>query len=240
MKKRLLLTTVFLIVFSYHQLSAQKANAYEVKAISAMKKVMKGTDLSANVNWDTIPKANLFAVAPMNRLKGEVTIIDGKMHASQVDADNLVTIRNDWQVKSPFTAYAYVAEWESFQTTLTTNNVADIQNFIEEFAKDKGYDLDKPFPFRIKGDFDKLTYHIISKPEYQKKHNHKLHKKAKRIFDLQDVNGELLGFYSQQHEGVFTHKNKFIHVHFVNENNAGHLDDLITKAQRVEVLLPVK
>ena len=59
-------------------------------------------------------------------------------------------------------------------------------------------------------------------------------------FDLQNVNGELLGFYSQQHEGVFTHKNKFIHVHFVNENNAGHLDDLITKAQQVEVLLPVK
>ena len=76
---------------------------------------MKGTDLSAHIDWDTIPKANLFAVAPMNRLKGEVTIIDGKMHASQVDADNLVTIRNDWQVRSPFTVYTYVAEWESFK-----------------------------------------------------------------------------------------------------------------------------
>ena len=65
-----------------------------------------------------------------------------------------------------------------FQTTLTTNNAADIQNFIEEFAKDKGYDLDKPFPFRIKGDFDKLKYHIISMPDDQKKHN-KSHKKCK-------------------------------------------------------------
>ena len=240
MKKRFLIISILLVVFSYQQLSAQNASAYEVKAISSMKKVMKGTDLSANVSWDTLPKAHLFAVAPMNRLKGEVTIIDGKMHASQVDAENYVTIRNDFEVKSPFTAYTYVAKWESFKTTLTTNSVADIEDFIEKFAKSKGYNLNKPFPFMIKGNFYKLTYHIISKPENQIKHNHKLHKKAKRVFDLQNVNGELLGFYSQKHEGVFTHKDKFIHVHFVNENNAGHLDALNINEQQIEVLLPAK
>ena len=234
--------TIFIVIFiSALQLSsAQQTDAYQVKAVSAMKKVMMGTDFSAHIDWDTIPKANLYALAPMNRLQGEVTIIDGKMHASQVDKDSQVTIRHDYKVKSPFAVYAHVDHWESYETKLSTNKVSDIQDFIEKIATDKGYDLDKPFPFRIKGDFDQLKYHIISMPEDQKKHNHQLHQKAKRFFDLKNITGELLGFYSQQHEGVFTHKNQFIHVHFVDEkaSNAGHLDGLSTVDTTVEVLLP--
>jgi acetolactate decarboxylase len=240
MKKIFLTTLILLSLLNYHQLSAQQTDAYQVKAVSAMKKVMMGTDLSAHIKWDSIPKANLFALAPMNRLQGEVTIIDGKMHVSQVDKDCQVSISHDYKVKSPFAVYAHVSQWESFQTTLTTKNVNDMQNFIEEFAKDKGYSLDKPFPFRINGDFDQLRYHIISMPKGQKKHNHQLHQQAKEFFDLQNVKGELLGFYSQHHQGVFTHKDQFIHVHFVDEkaSNAGHLDGLSTGDTTVEVLLP--
>jgi len=240
MKKNILFITIVLTISGYQNSSAQQTDAYQVKAVSAMKKVMMGTDLSAHIKWDSIPKANLFALAPMNRLQGEVTIIDGKMHASQVDKDRQVTIRHDYKVKSPFAVYAYVEHWESYETKLSTNKVSDIQDFIEKFATDKGYDLDKPFPFRIKGNFDKLKYHIISMPKGQKKHNHQLHQQAKEFFDLQNVKGELLGFYSQHHQGVFTHKDQFIHVHFVDEkaSNAGHLDGLSTGDTTVEVLLP--
>ena len=234
--------TIFIVIFiSALQLSsAQQTDAYQLKAVSAMKKVMMGTDFSAHIKWDTLPKANLFALAPMNRLQGEVTIIDGKMHASQVDKDRQVTLRHDYNVKSPFAVYTHVNHWESYETKLSTNKVSDIQKFIEKIAKDKGYDLDKPFPFRIKGDFDQLKYHIISMPKGQKKHNHQLHQQAKEFFDLQNEKGELLGFYSRQHQGIFTHKGQLIHVHFVDdeEKNAGHLDGLSTEDTTVEVLVP--
>ena len=229
-----------LAFFTFITSAAQQTNAYEVKTVSAMRKVMKGIDLSAHIEWDSISKNNLFAIAPINRLKGEVTIINGKMHASQVDNDDQVVMRNDWQIKSPFAVYTYISKWRSFQAKFTTKNLTDIQNFIEKFAKKKGYKIDKPFPFRIKGNFDQLEYHIISMPEGQNEHNHKLHQKAKQFFNLQDVKGELIGFYSQHHQGVFTHKNQFIHVHFVDEkaSYAGHLDGISTVGTSVEVLLP--
>jgi acetolactate decarboxylase len=71
----------------------------------------------------------------------------------------------------------------------------------------------------------------------EKEHNHDLHKKSKVHFTEKSVSGTLLGFYSTQHEGVFTHKGQYIHVHFVNENKraTGHLDGIIVKKAVIQL-----
>ncbi len=211
----------------------------DVRTISAMKKVMTGEDLSAHLNWNSIPRKHLFAVAPLGRVQGEVSVIDGKMYSSQVDSTNEISINNDWNIQSPFAVYATVSEWETFEIDKPIQSEDELQTLIEQLASENGYDLSTAFPFRVLGTFSTIDYHIISKPIEEIEHNHELHKKAKKHFHLKNTTGELLGFYSQNHEGIFTHKGHFIHTHFIDEErkNMGHLEKLII-ASEIKILLP--
>lgn len=210
----------------------------EIKTVSAMKKVMMGEDLSAHISWDTVPQKNLFAVGPLGRIQGEITIIDGKMYTSQVTKNNTVAIKNDWNIQSPFTVYAYVKEWEQIETQANFSNEEELQSSIEKIAQQLGRDLSNPFVFRIVGIFDTIDYHIISKPINEKEHSHELHNLAKKHFYLQNVAGELLGFYSQNHEGVFTHRGQYIHTHFIDDQkqSMGHLER-VKASKKIKILI---
>jgi len=229
----LLLSILTLLAFT------QKTLLPEVKTVSAMKKVMMGYDLSVNISWDTLPKQNLFAIAPLGRIQGEVTVIDGVMYSSIVDANNKVVISQDWNIQSPFAVYAQVSAWDTFTFKVKIKNEEELQTVIEKLATKNGYDLNKAFPFRVIGEFSNIDYHIISKPLEEKEHNHELHNKAKKHFKLSKVKGELLGFYSKHHEGVFTHKGDYIHTHFIDDKreHMGHIENLKTK-KTIIILLP--
>lgn len=208
--------------------SCQNNSTAKVYTNSAMKKVMKGQDLSAHILWDTLQKENLFALAPLGRIEGEVTIVDGQIYTSTVDSANNVIIKTDWSVKSPFAVYSYVEEWTDFSVEEIITSIEDLEKTVEAIAKKNGYNLSNATPYRVRGEFDTVIYHVISKPKSELEHNHKLHIKAKKKFYLQHTEGELLGFYSKNHEGIFTHKGHFTHTHFLNypASAMGHLDHI--------------
>lgn len=222
----------FVMLLAIVLVSCQKGketNATEIQTVSAMRKVMMGEDLSAHILWDTIARKNLYAVCPLGRIEGEITIVDGKMYAARVNANNTVDLADKWDVRSPFAVYAYVREWEEIKTEAHFSNDKELQEFIEKVAKSNGKDLTQPFVFRIVGDFETIKYHIISKPEAEMEHDHEAHDRAKRHFTLQRIEGEVVGFYSQSHEGIFTHRGNYIHAHFVDagKTTTGHLEQAI-------------
>lgn len=230
---------VYFIAITIVLSSCTEKNSIEVRTISTMKKVMMGQDLSMNVLWDTIPKENLYALAPLGRIQGELTIVNGTIYTSEVDSNNTIVIQNNWDVNSPFAVYANVAEWLSFETVEKIENERELQALIENIAGKNGYDLNTAFPFRVLGDFSSIDFHIISKPIDEKENSHELHNKAKKHFLLKNTNAELVGFYSRNHEGVFTHKGHYIHTHIIDENktNMGHLENLSTE-NKIKILLP--
>jgi acetolactate decarboxylase len=240
-KKTKILITIFLLLFAsllHSQEIYEKLNN-KVEVVSNMKKVMTGQDLSASVKWDTIPREHLFAVSPLDAVAGEVTIIDGAIYTSTVNKKGKVKLARSWGVKSPFAVYAQVSSWEAFETEVNISNEDELQKTIEYIALKNGYNLNEPIPFKIEGNFDEVLYHIISKPKKEKIHNHELHQKAKKFFTLKNTSGVLIGFYSQNHEGIFTHKGQFVHTHFVDDTkqNMGHLDD-IKIYQTIKIFLP--
>jgi acetolactate decarboxylase len=242
MTKQLLSTALIATILISYKSNNQKSegsnqSSYEVKTISAMKKVMMGEDLSAHVNWDSIPKEDLFAVAPLGRIQGEITVIDGKMYVATVDSLNNITIHSGWNIQSPFAVYTNVPKWVTFEVDILIQSEDELQVLIDKVASENGYDLNTAFPFRVLGTFSKIDYHIISKPSNELEHNHELHKKAKKHFHLENVKGELLGFYSKHHEGVFTHKGHYIHTHFIDDNieNMGHLENVVIN-QKIKIL----
>jgi acetolactate decarboxylase len=241
MKQQLRLNKIKQIVFIMAMVMAHSSQAQEVKTVSEMRKVMMGEDLSTHLLWDSIPHKHLFGISPLGRIEGEITIIDGKFYSSKVNKKGEIKVDTNWKSKAPFAVFAHVEKWKSIEVELLINNENELQDAIEKIAKENGYDLNTAFPFRIMGNFEKVDFHIISKPKKEKTHNHDLHDKAKKRFSLINTSGELLGFYSQNHIGVFTHKGHFIHTHFIDhqKKNMGHLDD-ITINQKITILLPIQ
>jgi acetolactate decarboxylase len=230
-------------IFFLFLINILHANAQiEVKAISAMKPVMMGIDLSAHVSLDTIASLpNLFAVCPLGRLEGEITILDGKIYKSRVGKKNKIITDNEFRGTAPFMVYAQVEKWQAFEIDATILSEHDLQEFIQDIALTNGFDTSRAFPFLIKAQFDTVRYHIISKPLKEKKHDHSLHNKAKKHFEQVNQVGTVLGFYSRHHEGVFTHRGSYTHAHFVDEKETvnGHIETLIVRSKNLTVFLPV-
>jgi len=221
-------------------LSAISISAQQVTAVSEMRKVMMGQDLSAHLRWDTVARQHLFGISPMGRIEGEITILDGQPFVSTVDKKGRVRVRRTWKVEAPFGVYAQVPAWERIELDMPIRSEMELQHALEKVLKEKGYDLSQPLPFRIQGAFERVDYHIISKPKGETEHSHELHDKAKKHFRVQNTRGELLGFYSRHHEGIFTHRGSYVHIHFIDEarKHMGHLEDVVT-GQKVVLYLPV-
>jgi len=230
-----LLLTISLSVFSQNNME----NPTQVVAVSFMKKVMMGNDLSAHLFWDSIPHQHLFGISPLGRIEGEITILDGEIFVSKVNKKGKIDMAQNWQSQAPFGVYAHVQHWKTLEIEVDLEGENALQKWLEETAQKQGFDLQNAFPFRIQGSFEKVDFHIISKPKNEKTHSHEQHDKAKKQFTLKNTKGELLGFYSQKHEGIFTHKGSFVHTHFIDKvrKNMGHLENIRLKG-KIILMLP--
>ncbi len=177
-------------------------------------------NFAPHIKLDTITnKKHLFGMGPYGRMQGEISVFDGKPFYSSVDETGRGIVSANWEIESPFFVYANVENWNEYVVSTEFNSLENIQKIVAETAQKHGYDLKKPFPFRIVGTFQNMTTHIVMPRNAEIKGYQAEKKQADYV--LENQQGELLGFYSENHQGIYTPKNSFIHVHFLSED-AGH------------------
>jgi acetolactate decarboxylase len=197
-------------------------NAQEVRVSGASRNVMMGLNLSAHMRLDTLLfNESLFGLGPVDSLQGEITILKGIPYVSTIINGNIST-RVDSNLMAPFFVYSYCKEWieRSFHFK---GNFKDLEQFLSSNS-----DHSRPYPFRIIGIFRQVDYHIIMKDWSNPIHNHEIHYQSKVSFSESDMEGEIVGFFSKSHEGIFTHKGDYIHIHLVRQNPAlsAHIDQI--------------
>jgi acetolactate decarboxylase len=64
--------------------------------------------------------------------------------------------------------------------------------------------------------------------------------KGKKTFRITNVKSDILGFFSTAHQGIFTHKNSFLHLHLItaDRKKMGHVDDLTLSSRSMKLFLP--
>jgi len=202
---------------------------------------MGKSNFKAAIFLDSLPsRNNLFGIGPYGRMQGEITLLKGKPYISVVQADGTATVSQNWKAEAPFFVYANVVRWKSYALTTQIENINDLQRAIEELATQNGYDLSTPFPFRISGTFTELTTHVVT-PRSADIAGYKPGRNQEN-YSLSKAKGDLLGFYSQQHQGIYTHKDSYIHVHFVNTKRTvmGHVDKIAVAKSKLIVMFPSK
>ena len=227
-----------LILFSFISLTA--ASAQTVRHAGAMRDVMMGVSLDNNIQWDTIQAEYLFGIGPLEGLKGEVTVTNSQIYVSRVDAGGNLILTQEEKVAGPFGVYVGVSSFLTKTVEAEVKGVKELETMIAEFAADAGWDTEKPFLFIVEGEFSAVKIHVIDKPVGETEHGHEAHDRATRYFSYNDISGKLVGFYSHSHEGVFTHRGEYIHVHFIDDGleAMGHLDDVVFTGE-VTVWLPI-
>ena len=203
------------------------------------KAVMTGADISVHADLDSLLKfPGLIALGPLENLRGEITTLDGNLFVTTVEDGDIVTYENSG-ARAPFLAYAYVEEWERILVSVDLDRSESIEALIDSIAQARGFDADTPFPFVLNAYWNELEYHVIMRDTTEESHSHEAHRRAKVNFSETDVSADLVGFFSRRHEGVFTHKGQFVHIHILTSDRkrSGHLDSLRHRGEIV-VSLP--
>jgi hypothetical protein len=220
-------------------LGQEKGEPGEVKWIGEMRKVMRDGDLSGNVKLDALAKwPHLYALGPLEGLRGEITIWDGKPSIA-IHADGKARIDNKFEGKACFLVYAQVPEWREFELPAKgLDKAADLEACMLRIARKAEIDTEKPFAFLLRGNVSKAKVHIVNKTD-DAPFSPKDHDRIKVPFEIENREVEVLGFYSDKHAGVFTHHDSNVHMHLktADGKSSGHVDSIVP-AEGMRILLP--
>ena len=239
MKLRGFIIVLFIKVFlgcNFITKSPNTEHTYpNVVSISAMKDVMWKGELEGKINLDTIKNKNgLYGLGPNAFLQGEIVIINGKNYVSKVTSDSKMSVEQTDLVEAPFFVYANINEWESIGLPKTIKTIKDIEQYIDNKTKDKK----RPFAFKLKGTIENGKIHVQNLPNGTKVSSPQEAHQGQVNYNLGNETVEIIGFFSKEHQGVFTHHDSFLHMHLITKslNKMGHLDEVSIK--KMTLFLP--
>lgn len=205
--------------------SSTGENYNDVKVVGAMKDVMWKGELESSIDLDTISnRKGLYGLGPQSFLTGELLINDGQSYVSKVTSDSTMIVEKNFGVSAPFFVYANVDEWEEIKLPANIRTMNDLENFIEENTTE----YERPFAFKLNGKVANTIIHILDLPEGNKVSSPEEAHQGQINYKLKNENAEIVGFFSTEHKGIFTHHDSFLHMHLITENESkmGHIDEL--------------
>jgi acetolactate decarboxylase len=209
----------------------------DIKIVGAMKNVMLKGELGNNIELDTISNKNgLYGLGPLSYLTGELLINNGKSYMTKVTSDSTMTVEKNFDVSAPFFVYANINEWNEIDLPSNIISIQDLEKFIDE----KTAEYKRPFAFKLKGEVSKAIIHIQNLPKGTKVSSPDDAHQGQTNYQLTKKKSEIVGFFSTEHKGIFTHHDSFLHMHLIttDESQMGHLDEL--EIGKMKLYLPKK
>lgn len=209
----------------------------DINIVGAMKNVMWKGELGSNINLDTISDTNsLYGLGPESYLTGELLINNGTSYVSKVTSDSTMSVEKRLDVSAPFFVYAKVTEWKSINLPSQLTTIQDLERFIDAQTTD----FKRPFAFKVTGHINSASIHIQNLPEGTKVTSPDEAHQGQVSYTINNQDVEIVGFFSTEHQGIFTHHDSFLHMHLItnDERSMGHLDALNISAMQLH--LPVK
>lgn len=215
----------------------------KVQHIGTMRETVRLGKTASRVTLRDLPKKNLYAVGPLEHLAGEITVFGNKAFVTEVDENGTISTNNDWDAGAPFLVYSQVHKWREIKVQKSVKTIKDLEMWLDKTLSHFELPQNEPFPFLIKTSLARIQFHILKKVEAEllNLNPHEQHDRRKVKFEKLNSTVTLVGFFSRQHQGVFTHHDKFIHVHAIDndEQFAGHVDELEFDARsELTVLIP--
>jgi acetolactate decarboxylase len=210
-----------------------------VNIIGEMRKTMWQGQLQGKIYLDTLKsQSNLYGLGPLEKLAGEIIIIDGKAFVSKVLSNSTMKVEETYEAKAPFFGYTHVKKWKELAIPENIQSVAQLEKYLSGLS----FLPDSPFIFKLAGTVSLAKLHVVNLPEGQTVKSPEDAHKGEQSYELHNEKIEIVGFYSTRHQSVFTHHDTFLHMHLINQskNMMGHVDDIKIQKNNVVLFLPVE
>ncbi len=208
-----------------------------VQVVGAMKNVMWKGELAGTINLDTIKnKDGLYGLGPVEYLTGELLINNGKSYVSVVLSDSTMAVKETYKIKAPFLVYTNQREWDIETLPIYIKTIKDLEEFINE----KTLHYKRPFVFKLEGQIENADIHIQNLPKGTKVSSPEQAHIGQTNYSLKNTEVEIVGFFSTEHKGVFTHHDSNVHMHLITSNRKrmGHLDNVVFGNRPMKLYLP--
>lgn len=207
----------------------KSADNSSVKIVGAMMNVMHKGELFGTISLDTIADKNhLYGLGPVENLVGEILIADGKSYKSSVVSATDMKVEETYSMKAPFFVYENVERWKEIILPDSVQTIPQLESYLGIVNKH----IQHPFAFKVSATVDNADIHIVNLPKGTEVHSPEDAHKNQQVYNLKGKQVEMIGFFSTEHQGVFTHHDSFVHIHLItaDKKQMGHLDELkITK-----------
>ncbi|MGB3590908.1 MAG: acetolactate decarboxylase [Nonlabens sp.] len=239
MRNTLLLITMASFIISCQTKTKEPSNITypDVKISGAMSNVIWKGELGGTIAIDTITnQKGLYGLGPESYLTGEILINDGISYVSRVLTDSTMMVKRNQNISAPLLVYANVNEWNPIQIDTSISTVQDLENLVDELTKD----FKRPFAFKLKGEVLSANFHIQNLPDGSTVNSPAQAHIGQTNYQLTNQQVTIVGFFSTEHAGVFTHHDSNVHLHLItdDEQQMGHLDK-VTLGKMI-LFLPVK
>lgn len=205
-----------------------------VVAIGAMKNVMWKGQLDGIFSPDSLSDSGFYGVGPLAGLRGEIMVYDGTTYVSQIQGDGSPLLDTTTKAKAPFFVYARERNWDTLSLPNEVQDLASLEKYLDESSPASS----DPFVFRLEGQVDSANIHIQNLPPGSTVSSPKEAHSGQTPFQLGSSNAKIVGFFSREHQGIFTHHDTFLHMHLLcmDRKMMGHLDAV--HFSKMQLLLP--
>ncbi len=208
-----------------------------VVVTGSMEETIKGGRLFGMLHLDSIEvKEALYGLGPLEFLMGELLIIDGEAYVSKVLNDSVALIGKSYNAKAPFFVHTYSDSWYELPVAKPVNSIEELESMVAGYARKAG----GPFVFRLSGKVAEATVHIVNLPPGSSVTSHEEAHQGKINYPVSHRDVDVVGFYSSDHKGIFTHHETHMHAHLITGDRRlmGHLDDIAFEAGSITLYLP--
>jgi len=212
---------------------------FQVRVYGALRDMMHAGDISAKVRLADLAGApGLFGLGALADLKGEIMIMGGEIQVSRAEGQK-VSVHPVGSEDATLLVTALVPEWQEFPIPNEISSLSDLEAFVQAAGKQAGLDPNGPYPFQVLATAKAVSWHVINWVDGDTVHTHEKHMTTGAHGELRQQKATFLGFYSDHHQGVFTHHSGQIHVHMSTLNGTllAHVDKLALNANAT-LLLP--
>ncbi|MDB5051904.1 MAG: alpha-acetolactate decarboxylase [Fibrobacteres bacterium] len=207
------------------------------KIIGAMKEVMWEGRLSAQIDIDTLSdKRHLYGLGPVEFLAGEILILDGTGYKSEVLSDTSMKVTETLKIKAPFFGYANIGKWTVTSLPDSVTTLPQLEAYLNIAPKKRA----RPFFFKITAVADSANIHVVNIPKGSKVSSPADAHLGQKDFTIRGEKFDLLGFFSTEHQAIFTHHDTFVHAHLItgDRKRMGHLDEIAIRKGTGRLFLP--
>lgn len=201
--------------------------------------IMEGDRSAKKALIDFQGTENIYAVGPIEDLRGEITIVKSRPMLATVTPEGVLEIEESFGAGASFLVWSEVEAWKEEALPANVRTLDALETYLTQRASDEG--LQDAFPFLVTGMAENIRFHVLNaQAGATVEPGMASHKQTQAHFEAGPAPVTLVGFYSTVHQGVFVHKGALSHIHFISddESQSGHVETFKFADGEVVLSLP--